>query len=436
MPTVALTTLGCKVNQYETQKILESFEGQGFQVVPFDGSADVYVINSCSVTSDAESKSRYVVRRAKRSNPDATVVVTGCAAQTSINKQTEFEGADLVVPNPEKLETAERFLHAFPHLKPALPGTVAQDRFGGRSRATLKIQDGCDVFCSYCSIPFTRPGMVSREAEAVIQEAQQFAEAGYQEIVLTGVLIGAYGPESGSGGPNFEALTRRIAVESGVPRIRISSIEMHHVTDELLDLIEAGHVVKHLHIPLQAGSDRVLKDMNRRYGRQQFIDRCLAIKKRIPGLTITTDILVGFPTEDESCFQETLDLCAEVEFLKAHVFRFSPRYGTKADVWGDPVNPEVKKNRAQRLTQLTDATGQAILQANVGKSLRVVWESKISKDGLLEGLSDEWFTVRAAGSASACRTIGWFESFELVGSTLFGEIRNAPQSASLRMIRA
>ena len=207
MPTAAFTTLGCKVNQYETQRILDSFESAGFEVVPFDSSADVYVVNTCSVTSQAESKSHYTVRRARRSNPKGLVVVTGCAAQMGLNSGNPDPLADLVVPNPEKLETFDRFSAQFASLvELARARPSRQSAAQSRTRATLKLQDGCNVFCSYCSIPFTRPGMTSRPWPEVLTEAQKLAEAGYREAVLTGVLIGAYGPETGSGGLDFETM--------------------------------------------------------------------------------------------------------------------------------------------------------------------------------------------------------------------------------------
>ena len=421
MPTAAFTTLGCKVNQYETQKILESFEAAGYDVVPFDSAADVYVVNSCSVTSDAESKSRYVVRRARRANPIGRVVVTGCAAQTALNKQEVFDGADVVVPNPDKLDTLKWFHRAFP-AKELLPAHAKPDTMGGRARATLKVQDGCDVMCSYCSIPFTRPGMVSRPSNEVLAEARDLAERGYGEAVLTGVLIGAYGPNSGSGGPDFEDLVELLARDSGLPRLRISSIEVHQVTDRLLDLLVEGKVVPHLHVPLQSGDDNVLADMRRRYRKADFLKLCDRIKSRVPDATITTDVMVGFPTESAECFESTLDVCRNVGFLKAHVFRFSPRFGTPADEWGDPVSPEIKKERAQRVAAITEASGAAVAGRYVGRTLDVLFEGKPSRDGLLEGVSRNWLTVRAVGSANLCRTVQRVKTSEVKGSELYGEL--------------
>lgn len=406
------------MNQYETQKILESFVAAGFEVVPFDGPADWYVINSCSVTNDAEAKSRYVARRAKRSNPEGKVVVTGCAAQAHLNRGEPMHEADLLVPNPDKLQTVRFVLGSEGREWAPLPLSVPP--LGGRTRATLKVQDGCDVHCTYCSIPFTRPGMVSRPFAEVLSEARAYAEAGYQEIVLTGVLIGAYQDASGMG---FEEMVERLARESGVPRVRISSIEMHHVTPRLIELITKGFVVPHLHIPLQSGDDGVLSDMGRRYRRADYLALCHSLPS---GITVTTDIMVGFPTETDEAFANTLALAEEARFLKIHVFRFSPRHGTPAHTWGDPVPPETKKDRAQRLAEVGDRTGRELARTSVGRTLRVVFEGKPGKDGLLTGIADNWLTVRAPGPPSFLRTLQWVHTTEEANGELYGEVVARP----------
>jgi threonylcarbamoyladenosine tRNA methylthiotransferase MtaB len=427
MPTAAFTTLGCKVNQYETQRILDSFESNGFQVVPFDAPADVYVVNTCSVTSQAESKSSYTVRRAKRANPRGLVVVTGCAAQMALNKGTSVPGADLVVPNPEKLDTFARFEAKFGALVQAARARPAVGRsVQGRTRATLKLQDGCDVRCSYCSIPSTRPRMSSRPWKDVLAEAQRLAEAGYQEAVLSGVLIGAYGPETGSEGPRFEDIVELLSRESGLARIRVSSIEAHHVTPRLTSLAAEGRVAPHFHVPLQSGDDHVLRDMNRRYSRGDYIRLCERLESTVPEVMVTTDIMVGFPTESEDRFESTMELARQVRFLKAHVFRFSPRVGTKADQWGDPVPSATKQERARRLAELAAETGRLRVRQMVGKTVRVLIETKLSSDGLLEGLSDNGVTVRTTGPMSAQRTFRWVRIDEERDGRAHGEIVARP----------
>lgn len=434
MPKAAFTTLGCKVNQYETQKILESFEDAGFDVVPFDSEADVYVVNSCSVTGQAEAKSRYTVRRARRTSPGAKVVVTGCAAQMSLNTDTVFEGADLVVPNPEKLTTLAHVLRTFPGLAVApvhkRPGGPQHQ---GRTRATLKVQDGCSVFCSYCSIPFTRPGMVSRPFVEVLDEAKRLADMGYFEAVLTGVLIGSYGPETGSGGARFEELVTALAEQSGLPRIRISSIEMHQVTQPIIDLARSGNIVPHFHIPLQSGDSQVLKDMNRRYDQAEFLELCHRLYREIPELSLTTDVMVGFPTETPDRFESSVHVLEEAKFLKAHVFRFSPRPGTPADKWGDPVSPQEKQARAMKLSEVSERTGREHVRRFVGQTMRVLVEGKIGRDGLLEGLTDNWITVKFTGSADLARTIQWVRLDEERDGTAFGELTTRPRSGAIAL---
>ncbi len=429
MPTAAFTTLGCKVNQYETQKILESFETAGFDVVPFNSRADVYVINTCSVTSDAEAKSRYTVRRATRTNPGAKVVVTGCAVQMGLNKGERMPGADVLVPHAEKLDTLAAFLKAFPGHD---PGGRASSRAkdAGRTRATLKLQDGCDVLCSYCSIPFTRPGMRSRPWHEILAEAQSLAQQGYQEAVLTGVLIGAYGPQTGSGGKTFEEIVALLARESGLARIRISSIEMHQVTDALIALAQDGVVVPHFHIPLQSGDTQVLRDMNRRYTQTDYLALCARLYQRLPDVSITTDVMVGFPTETPERFESSMHVARTVGYLKAHVFRFSPRHGTPADQWGDPVSPDEKKARAEALTSITSETAGAHVRKFLGRTVRVLFEGK---PGVLEGSADNGITVRAAGPTAFARTMQWVRLDEEREGVAYGEVVGGPVE-TLRLV--
>lgn len=430
MPSAAFTTLGCKVNQYETQRILDSFEEAGFRIVPFDTAADVYVINTCSVTSVAESKSRYTIRRAARTNPAAKVVVTGCAAQMSFNKGEPMDGADVVVPNPEKLATLAHLFRSFPEFERRAreePPPVQPREVHARTRATLKIQDGCSVHCSYCSIPFTRPGMHSRPAAEVLEEAGRMAAMGYREVVLTGVLIGAYGPETGSEGPDFEDLLEKLTEVEGIERIRISSIEMRQVTPRLAELVGATKIVPHLHIPLQSGDSGVLKDMNRPYTQEDYLRLCERLYQAVPDLSITTDIMVGFPTESEERFQSSLIVCEHARFLKAHVFRFSPRFGTPADAWGDPVPDIVKQERSQALSEATRATGEAHTRRFLGRTMRVLVESRHATSGILRGLTDNYLEVRFAGPQSLVNDLCYVRLDEIREGALYGELSEAPK---------
>jgi threonylcarbamoyladenosine tRNA methylthiotransferase MtaB len=432
--TAAFTTLGCKVNQYETQRILQSFEDAGFAIVPFDAAADVYVVNSCSVTSIAESKSRYLIRKANRTNPASKVVVTGCAAQMAINKKETIDGADVIVPNPEKLDALSHLFRAFPEFEALAKSErrAVTALAPGRTRATLKVQDGCSVYCSYCSIPYTRPHMVSRPYSEVLEEAQGLASAGYKEIILTGVLIGAYGPETGSGGPGFEAMVEGLADSSGIERIRISSIEMRQVTPALVGLLKSGKVVPHLHIPLQSGDSGVLKDMNRPYTQEDYLRLCAQLYADVPDMTITTDIMVGFPTETTGRFESTVTVCQQARYLKAHVFRFSPRYGTPADAYGDPISNEEKARRSTVLTDISKATAEQHVRRFVGRTMRVLVEGKLTKDGLLEGLTDNYIPVYFPGPLSLQRQTCFVHLQECIGAAMIGELASQESACAER----
>ncbi len=425
MPKVGFTTLGCKVNQYETQRILDSFERAGYEVVPFNEAADVYVVNTCSVTSQAESKSRQTVRRAERQNPNAKVIVTGCAAQMTINKGEEFEGADLLVPNPEKIDTITKFLQTFPELKAERGEIKSSSRaFGGRTRATLKIQDGCDVYCSYCSIPYTRPEMRSIHYKQVIQEAKTFAKRGYKEIVLTGVLIGSYGKETGSGGPNFEDLLELLCEQEEITQLRISSIETTQVSDRLVGLMKQANskIVAHLHIPLQSGSTKVLRDMNRPYTQKDYLDLCDKLYSEIPEIAISTDIMVGFPTETEEDFTETVKVCESVKYNKAHIFRFSPRYGTPADDFGDKISDKIKQERSKILKEITDSTRKEFIEKQIGKTHVVLVEGRAKPEGLMRGLTRNYIEVEFPGAASLAGCLANVMLTAVNGTEAVGEL--------------
>lgn len=417
------------MNQYETQAILESFERAGFTIVPFLESADVYFINTCSVTGQAESKSLQAIRSAARRNPNAKVIVTGCAAQMSLNQGRTIESAHLVVPNPEKLNSYSHFVNAFPavvsELSPA-PATQSPP-FRGRSRATIKIQDGCSVLCSYCSIPYTRPVMSSRPWTDIVEEANRYAKLGHREIILAGVLIGSYGPKTGSGGPYFEELLSILNDQQSLQRIRISSIEVRQVSERLIDLmgISDTKIAPHLHIPLQSGSSEVLKTMNRPYSQRDYLDLCRTLYSRIPNLAISTDIMVGYPTESDEEFEETIKVCEAVKFAKGHIFRFSPRPGTPAHELGDPVTPQAKHARSSRLIQITNESREQFHKRFIGRTRSVVVEGRGKERDLLSGISDNYLEVLFPGSESLAGHLVDVQLREYLNGKLLGELSTA-----------
>ncbi len=425
MPTAAFTTLGCKVNQYETQKILESFEAQGFEIAPFDAPADVYVINTCSVTQSAEAKSRQTIRRAARQNPNAIIVMTGCYAQFTIRRGEKLEEAHLVVPNPDKLRTVEYLLEHFPHLKVALEQARRQGEvpLRRRSRAVLKIQDGCNVYCSFCSIPYTRPVMRSIPYQEVLDEARAMVEDGYREIVLTGVLIGDYGPETGSGGPDLADLCAMLSEIEGLERIRISSIEPTLISDRLIELIAANpKMCPQLHIPLQSGDTRILRAMNRPYDQAFYLDLIRRLRERIPDFGVSTDIMVGFPGEDAQAFRNTCFVVEQVEFCRAHLFRYSPRPGTPAEAMHDQVPDSVKSERIQQLQQVCKAAARRYAARFLGRVERVLVESRSKLSGLMTGTSDHYLQVEFAASPSLAGQLVKVRITDLTADGVVGEL--------------
>lgn len=425
MPTAAFTTLGCKVNQYETQKILESFEAQGFEIVPFESPADVYVINTCSVTQSAESKSRQTVRRAARQNPNAVVVMTGCYAQFTLRRGETLAEAHLTVPNPDKLRTVEYLLEHFPHFKAQLAQAArpSETPLRRRTRAVLKIQDGCNVYCSFCSIPYTRPVMRSTPYQEALAEARALVQDGYREIVLTGVLIGDYGPQTGSGGPDLVELCAMLSEIDGLERIRISSIEPTLITDALIDLIAQNpKMCPQLHIPLQSGDTGVLRAMNRPYDQAFYLDLIRRLRARIPDCGVSTDIMVGFPSEDEAAFENTCAVVEQAEFCRAHLFRYSPRPDTPAESMPDQVPDAVKAERMQRLQQVCKAAARRYATRFIGRTERVLVETRSKLSGLMTGTSDHYLQVEFAASPSLIGRLVQVRITDLAADGLLGEL--------------
>lgn len=430
MPTAAFTTLGCKVNQYETQNILDQFEERGFAITEFTAPADIYVINTCSVTQAAERKSRQMVRRLARQNPEAVVVMTGCYGEMARIKGETVEEATLVVPNPEKLQTLDHVLRAYPHFEQALAErrtpNAQRPSPAHRTRATLKVQDGCDVYCAFCSIPYTRKVMASRPAEEVLAEARKRVEQGYRELVVTGVLVGAYGPLTGSGGPDLGGLLRRLANVPGIERVRLSSIEPTQVTDSLLRAFaEEERLCNHLHIPLQSGDSRILRAMNRPYDQEFYLRRCEAAYRLLPDLAITSDIMVGFPGEDRAAFESTLHVAGTVGFARAHLFRYSPRPGTPAAGMADAVQDSVKEERSQELAATCRETQQAYIARYLGRTLKVLVESKTNDGGLLSGYTENYIRALFTGGS---HLIGKVTPIQLLEPTSDGALGEALDS--------
>jgi threonylcarbamoyladenosine tRNA methylthiotransferase MtaB len=393
-PRVALSTLGCKANQYESGRIAADFAARGFDVTEDASTADVVVINTCTVTNVADGKSRRQIRRLKRENPTALVVATGCAAELEPTKLQSTTGVDLVIPNREKAGLVDRTLSFGSSLRAplptldedAIPANVAQCRLTslGRTRAILMIQNGCGYRCSYCIIPTARPVRESRSYDGILEEARQLAADGYREVVLTGISIGSWR----DGSRRLHDILRGMAGIEGLDRVRLSSIEPKTVTAPLLDAMATlPNACHHLHIPLQAGDDATLAAMNRYYNTEYFARLMERVRKRLPDVGLSTDVITGFPTETAAQFEETMRFCADMRFCKIHVFPFSLRAGTPAAAMKDSVGGVVRKERTARLMALSDAGAQAWAEASTGSVVDVLAEPRDAATGFYSGLT-------------------------------------------------
>lgn len=399
----AFYTLGCKVNQTETEAVIAIFRAGGYEIVPFEDKADVYVINTCTVTNMGDRKSRQVIRRAAKSNPDGTVVVMGCYAQVSPGEVSKIAGVDLVVGTQDRSKilqlVQEKQQKSAPvnQVHDAWQGVVFEElpllETESRVRATLKIEEGCSQFCTYCIIPYARGPVRSRDPQKALAEAANLVETGYKEIVLTGIHTGAYGTDLGI---DLNYLVGRMAKLPGLERLRLSSIESVELTPQLLKTIaENPNICPHLHIPLQSGSDHVLARMNRPYLSGDFARIVKDIRGILPGVAITTDLIVGFPGEDDADHQASLQFARSMDFAGIHVFKYSPRSGTPAAGYPDQVDPAVKESRSKEFMTLSRQGWRAYAQNYIGSEREVLAEQAVG-EGLWEGHTDNYLRVRFA----------------------------------------
>lgn len=392
MKTVKFITLGCKVNQYDTQEIRERFLDAGIREV--ESNADVYVINSCTVTHKADRESLGAVRRCLRENPKALIIVTGCFAELDRKKIAAVKGVGWIVKNKDK-KTIPFGLKGFPIKKVAQTHNEGITFFQSHFRAFLKIQDGCNNACSYCKVPLVRGRSQSKSLGAIIREAGQLARNSYKEIVLTGVCLGSYGKDLK---PKLDLVSVIHELEKipGILRIRLSSIEPGDVSDALLQtMAHSDKLCRHLHLPMQSGDDHILKLMNRRYTRRDYLNIVTKIKKMVPGVGITTDILVGFPGETEEHFRDTMDLVKKMQPLRVHAFSYSKREGTRCALCGDvQVDPLEVKERMHRLVALADSCSKQYCEKFVGTACDVLIEGRNrEKPGYWEGYTDNYMRV-------------------------------------------
>ena len=412
----AFHTLGCKVNQYETEAIKEAFVSRGAEIVGEDEFADIYVVNTCTVTNMADRKSRQYIRRMNSVNPDAIIVVTGCYAQVAADEVSAMPEVDLVIGNSLKNEIAERAFTLFENRASADAsshilgydellhyedmGIVTSDE-SSMCRAYIKIEEGCNRFCSYCLIPYARGRVRSRRPEDVVEEARTLVAKGYKEIILTGINTALYGTEpefeferkaDEEGLSGLEVIIKRIDDIDADFRIRLSSLEPTVVDKENVErLIKYEKLCHHLHLSIQSGSDSVLKSMNRHYSREDYLDIVSMLREHDPLYGITTDIIVGFPGESDADFDDSLDIVRQAEFARVHAFRYSPRKGTKGAELKGRVAGELSKERAARLEKTATETAREFNEKNFGIACRVLAEEE--QGGFITGYTDNYIKV-------------------------------------------
>jgi len=400
----AFATLGCRVNQYETEAMIEKFKRDGYEIVDFDKFADVYVINTCTVTNMGDKKSRQMIGRAKKENIEAIIAVVGCYSQIKPEEVSLIEGVDVVLGTRNKgdaiywvnraREEKEKIVEVSDVLKNTEFEELNVEEYRDRTRAFVKVQDGCNRFCSYCLIPYARGAVCSKDPAKALDEVRKLAEHGFKEIVLTGIHIASYGADL-PGGWDLLRLLQEIDKLEGVERVRIGSIDPQFFTDEVIEeTAKLKNLCEHFHLSLQSGCDETLKRMNRKYSRADYRHIVDLLREKIKDVSITTDIIVGFPGETDEEFEETYEFLKEIELSKMHIFKFSPREGTKAASMKNQINGNKKEERSKRLIALDLDLEKKFRSAYLGREIPVLYEHKFGGEGgRYEGYTDNYIKV-------------------------------------------
>ena len=402
MKKVAFYTLGCKVNQYETEAMLELFEKEGYEKAETEDYADVYVINTCTVTHMSDRKSRQYIRRMKKKNPDAIIAVVGCYSQVSPEEILSIDEVNLVmgtndrkkiVEEVKKIDASRKVSTVDDIMKVKAFEEIEINKTNGKTRAFLKIQDGCDRYCSYCIIPYARGRVRSRDLESIVKEVENLAANGYKEVVLTGIHVASYGKDIKETDIKLLDVIKQINDIEGIERIRLSSVEPILFTDEFVEAVSAmDKVCPHYHLSLQSGCDETLKRMKRRYTTEEYkaiVDR---LRAAIPNVSITTDVIVGFPGETNEEFDKTYEFLKDIELTHMHVFKYSPRKGTPAATMENQVDPSTKHERSEKLLQLNEENFKKFGQKMLDKEFNVLFEQKVG-DNKFEGLTENYVKV-------------------------------------------
>ena len=432
MKEVAFYTLGCKVSQYETEAIASLFEKEGYEVVHFDEKADVYVINTCTVTGLSARKSRQMIRKAKSSNQDSIVAVIGCYAQTAPGEVESMPDVNLVMGTKERNKIVEyvREIEAG-RKKLTVVGSIMNtrsfeelkiDEFKERTRAFIKIQDGCSQFCSYCIIPYARGPIRSRAEKDILDEVRKLSDSGFKEIVLTGIHIASYGKDIGN--TSLLDLIGKVHEVCTIERIRLGSLEPTTITHEFIETAKKlKKLCPHYHISLQSGCDETLMRMNRKYSTGEFRNLVRLLRDNINDVALTTDVMVGFPGESDEEFEKTYKFLEEASFTKMHVFKYSPRKGTPACSFGDQVAAGKKEERSKRLIKLSMENTLKFNGEFIGKNLPVLFEQDVKlRDGFIEGLTPNYIRVLCEGNASSKGKILYVTLISAEDDYLLGKI--------------
>lgn len=429
--TFNILTLGCKVNQYESEAVEEIFESRGFERQ--EKNADVYVINTCTVTNMSDRKSRQMISRARKDNPDAIIAVMGCYSQVKPEDVAKIEGVDIILGSRNKEEVVDLCEDILQN-KEAIDQIISvseEKTFEDleisnqteMTRAYMKIQDGCNMYCSYCLIPYARGNVVSRPMESIVKEAERLAENGFKEIVLTGIHVASYGKDFKNGTSLIDVIENVAKVE-GIERIRLSSMEPRHITRDFLERMKATEkACDHFHLSLQSGSDDVLKAMNRKYDTAIFKEKTDLIREVFPNAGLTTDIIVGFPGETDENHKETMDFVKEIKFAKTHLFKYSKRDGTKAASMKDQVNGNIKKERLKDLEAIEKNNREEFLKKQIGNTLTVLFEEKSDMAGFKSGYSTNYLRVNVEDETLPSNEIYDVIITGIENDELIGEIR-------------
>ena len=429
MKKVAFYTLGCKVNQYETEAIGELFINSGYEVVDYDGYADIYVINTCTVTGMSDRESRQIIRRTKKNNPDSFVIVAGCYSQVSPDEVMKIDGVNLVLGTKDRGSIVRLYENASREKTQSVVEDIMKchtfenlslSTFGDRTRAYIKIQEGCNQFCSYCKIPYARGPIRSRDFDEVIRETKRLVEKGFTEITYVGIHIASFGVDTKSKGL-ADLLIEANKIE-GIKRIRLSSIEPMTLNEEFANKIEGcDKLCPHFHLSLQSGCDETLKRMNRKYTTDEYYKIVEGLRKHFPEVAITTDIMVGFPGETDEEFEKTCLFAKKVAFADSHIFQYSPRPGTPASKFENQVDPKVKDARSKKIMGICNASKQKFMEQFLGSTKEVLFE-QVAGNGYFEGKTKNYQNVLVKTNKDLAGEYKNVRLLKIKGESFIGEI--------------